>query len=175
MPTSVDPKRLLASLYHDNHAWLRGWLSRQVRCPQDAADLTQDTFLRAYDARQLERIQEPRAYLSTVARRLLCSLWRRRKLEQSYLEQLADLPQAYAPSAEDIALVREAMKLLTTCLRACRHGSSGPFCSIASKACLSRRLPSNWAFHWPRLNATCAAPLFIVCRKRGSPYEYSQG
>ncbi len=112
MPTSVDPKRLLASLYHDNHAWLRGWLSRQVRCPQDAADLTQDTFLRAYDARQLERIQEPRAYLSTVARRLLCSLWRRRKLEQSYLEQLADLPQAYAPSAEDIALVREAIEAI---------------------------------------------------------------
>ena len=26
---------------------------------QDAADLAQDTFLRAWDARQLERIQEP--------------------------------------------------------------------------------------------------------------------
>ena len=112
MSSPVDPKSLLASLYHDNHAWLRGWLSRQVRCPQDAADLTQDTFLHAYDAQQLERIQEPRAYLSTVARRLLCSLWRRRKLEQAYLDQLADMPLAYAPSAEDIALVREAIEAI---------------------------------------------------------------
>ena len=116
MPIPVDPKTLLASLYLDNHAWLRGWLSRQVRCPQDAADLTQDTFLRAYDARQLDRIQEPRAYLSTVARRLLCSLWRRRKLEQSYLDQLADLPPAHAPSAEDIALVREAIEAIDRAL-----------------------------------------------------------
>ena len=112
----MDPKSLLASLYQDNHAWLRGWLSRQVRCPQDAADLTQDTFLRAYDARQLDRIQEPRAYLSTVARRLLCSLWRRRKQEQSYLDQLADLPPAHAPSAEDIALVREAIEAIDRAL-----------------------------------------------------------
>ena len=108
----MDPKSLLASLYQDNQAWLRGWLSRQVRCPQDAADLAQDTFLRAYDAQQLDRIQEPRAYLSTVARRLLCSLWRRRKLEQTYLDQLAELPPAHAPSAEDIALVREAIEAI---------------------------------------------------------------
>ena len=112
----MDPKSLLANLYHDNHTWLRGWLSRQVRCPQDAADLTQDTFLRAWDARQLERIQEPRAYLSTVARRLLCSLWRRRKLEQSYLDQLASLPLAFAPSAEDMALVREAIEAIDRAL-----------------------------------------------------------
>ena len=117
MSTSLDPKALLASLYHDNHVWLRGWLYRQVRCPQDAADLTQDTFLRAFDAQQLAHIQQPRAYLSTVARRLLCSLWRRRKLEQSYLEQLADLPQGYAPSAEDVALVREAIEAIDQLLK----------------------------------------------------------
>ncbi len=47
-----------------------------------------------------------------MARRLLCSLWRRRKLEQAYLDQLADMPQGYAPSAEDIALVREAIEAI---------------------------------------------------------------
>lgn len=117
MSSPLDPKALLANLYHDNHAWLRGWLSRQVRCPQDAADLAQDTFLRAFDAQQLERLEQPRAYLSTVARRLLCSLWRRRKLEQAYLDQLADMPQGYAPSAEDIALVREAIETIDHALQ----------------------------------------------------------
>ncbi|MBP3864365.1 MAG: sigma-70 family RNA polymerase sigma factor, partial [Pseudomonas sp.] len=38
--------------------------------------------------------------------------WRRRKLEQSYLDQLASLPPAFAPSAEDLTLVREAIEAI---------------------------------------------------------------
>lgn len=82
MSTPTDPKVLLATLYDDNHRWLRAWLYRQLKCPQDAADLTQDTFIRILDARQLHQLDEPRAFLSTVARRLLFSFWRRKRLEQ---------------------------------------------------------------------------------------------
>ncbi|AYF47877.1 RNA polymerase subunit sigma [Pseudomonas fluorescens] len=110
MSTSTDPKALLAALYDDNHRWLRAWLYRQLKCPQDAADLTQDTFIRVLDARQLTQLEEPRAFLSTVARRLLFSFWRRKRLEQSYLESLALLPECYSPSEEDLALVREALE-----------------------------------------------------------------
>jgi RNA polymerase sigma-70 factor (ECF subfamily) len=100
----------LATLYDDNHRWLRAWLYRQLKCPQDAADLTQDTFIRVLDARQLTQLEEPRAFLSTVARRLLFSFWRRKRLEQSYLDSLALLPECYSPSEEDLALVREALE-----------------------------------------------------------------
>jgi len=85
-------------------------LYRQLKCPQDAADLTQDTFIRVLDARQLTQLEEPRAFLSTVARRLLFSFWRRKRLEQSYLDSLALLPECYSPSEEDLALVREALE-----------------------------------------------------------------
>nr|WP_178124623.1 sigma-70 family RNA polymerase sigma factor [Pseudomonas sp. WS 5410] len=108
--TPTDPKVLLATLYDDNHRWLRAWLYRQLKCPQDAADLTQDTFIRILDARQLHQLDEPRAFLSTVARRLLFSFWRRKRLEQTYLDSLAQLPHAYTPSEEDLALVREALE-----------------------------------------------------------------
>ncbi|MBS7846185.1 sigma-70 family RNA polymerase sigma factor [Pseudomonas fluorescens] len=110
MSTPTDSKALLAALYDDNHRWLRAWLYRQLKCPQDAADLTQDTFIRVLDARQLTQLEEPRAFLSTVARRLLFSFWRRKRLEQSYLESLALLPECYSPSEEDLALVREALE-----------------------------------------------------------------
>ncbi len=110
MSSHTDPKALLATLYDDNHRWLRAWLYRQLKCPQDAADLTQDTFIRVLDARQLTQLEEPRAFLSTVARRLLFSFWRRKRLEQSYLDSLALLPECYSPSEEDLALVREALE-----------------------------------------------------------------
>ena len=110
MSTPTDPKALLAALYDDNHRWLRARLYRQLKCPQDAADLTQDTFIRVLDARQLIQLEEPRAFLSTVARRLLFSFWRRKRLEQRYLDSLALLPERYSPSEEDLALVREALE-----------------------------------------------------------------
>ncbi|MBB3103065.1 sigma-70 family RNA polymerase sigma factor [Azomonas macrocytogenes] len=112
MSNTTDPNAILATLYRENHRWLRGWLNRQLQCPQDAADLTQDTFLRALYSRQLEEIQEPRAFLGTLARRLLCNFWRRRQLERSYLEALVLLPDNCVPSEEDIALVREAIEAI---------------------------------------------------------------
>lgn len=116
MSIPSDPKALLATLYDDNHRWLRAWLYRQLKCPQDAADLTQDTFIRVFDARQLMQLEEPRAFLSTVARRLLFSFWRRKRLEQSYLDSLAALPERYSPSEEDLALVREALEIIDNLL-----------------------------------------------------------
>lgn len=46
----------------------------------------------------------------SVPRRLLFSFWRRKRLEQTYLDSLAQLPHAYTPSEEDLALVREALE-----------------------------------------------------------------
>ncbi|WP_455924856.1 sigma-70 family RNA polymerase sigma factor [Pseudomonas putida] len=99
----------LVHLYEHHHRWLSRWLLRRLHCPQDAADLAQDTFLRLLHAPQQESVSEPRAFLATVARRLLSNLYRRRALEHAYLESLAQLPEPLQPSPEDIALVREAL------------------------------------------------------------------
>ena len=41
---------------------------------------------------------------------MLFSFWRRKRLEQRYLDSLALLPERYSPSEEDLALVREALE-----------------------------------------------------------------
>lgn len=107
-----DSKTLLTDLYSDHHRWLRAWLYRRLNCPHDAADLTQDTFVRAMTSRQLSALQEPRAFLTTIARHLLSNVFRRRMLERAYQEELASLEPEFMPSEEDMALVREALELI---------------------------------------------------------------
>ena len=46
----------LHTLYSDHHHWLTGWLRRRLGCPQNAADLAQDTFVKVLVSRQAARI-----------------------------------------------------------------------------------------------------------------------
>ena len=109
MPDSSTSRDTFQQLYADNHRWLHGWLWRRLGCHADAADLTQDTFLRTWTAPQRDALQEPRAFLCLVATRLLCSFWRRNELERAYLDALAGLPEVVSPSEEDLAVLREAI------------------------------------------------------------------
>lgn len=106
----------LARFYDAHHDWLLGWLRSRLGCRQDAADLTQDTFIQIVAARNVEQIAEPRAFLATLAKRVMFNFWRRRDLERAYQEELAQLPTAWAPSAEDRALVLEALQLIAAAL-----------------------------------------------------------
>ena len=106
---AADP---VHTLYVNHHAWLHGWLLRKLGNTHQAADLTQDTFVRVIVAEQVHAIREPRAYLTTLAQRVLYNFWRRRELEQAWLDALASLPEEVAPSPEDYALVREAVETM---------------------------------------------------------------
>ena len=96
-------------LYSDHHSWLQGWLRKRLGNAFDAADLTQDTFVRVLKARSALDIREPRPYLSMIAKGLLIDLFRRRSLEQSYLEALAAMPQEQHPSLEEQAILLQAL------------------------------------------------------------------
>jgi len=102
-----------ADLYAAHRAWLTGWLARRVRNAADAADLAQDTFVRiiARTAHELEldTLREPRAYLTSIAKGLVIDHWRRRDLEQAWLDALANLPEALAPSPEERLIVLETL------------------------------------------------------------------
>lgn len=102
----------LQTLYTDHHRWLRQWLRNRMGCPESAADLAQDTFLSILASKDLFSIREPRSFLSTVARRLMANVHRRRLVEQAYLEALANLPEAVEPSPEVRTLALEALTLL---------------------------------------------------------------
>lgn len=99
----------LDALYRAHHGWLRGWLRQRLSNSADAADLAQDTFMRVLLARTAGTLHEPRHYLATIARGLVIDLYRRRSLEQAYLEALALRPEQYAPSAEERAEILDSL------------------------------------------------------------------
>lgn len=92
----LDPATL-GQLYQAHHSWLRGWLSRRTGCREHAADLAQETFMRLLIARKQQTLQQPRAYLSSIARSLMIDQYRRRELERAYLESLAHFPELQVP------------------------------------------------------------------------------
>lgn len=110
---SNELRQVAHTLYAEHHPWLQGWLRRRLGCQHQAADLAQDTFVRLLRGREAPQpIEEPRAFLTTLAQRVLFNFWRRRDLEQAYLDALSQQPQAVALSAEDYAMVREAVEAL---------------------------------------------------------------
>ncbi len=114
------------TLYADHHPWLQGWLRKKLGNAFDAADLAQDTFVRLLNAPghtpekqangQDWQLHEPRAYLTVVAQRLMANLYRRRALEQAYLDALAHLAAQHAPSAEQQAIVLETLQAIDSLL-----------------------------------------------------------
>ncbi|WP_248738411.1 sigma-70 family RNA polymerase sigma factor [Pseudomonas kribbensis] len=97
------------SLYQAHHSWLTGWLRRKLGCPDSAADLAQDTFIRVLTAREPPVIIEPRAFLTTLAKRVLFNHYRRQDLERAYLDTLAQMPEVVAPSEEEKAIILQTL------------------------------------------------------------------
>lgn len=101
------------NLYRDHHGWLEQWLRRRLGNRWDAADLSQDTFVRVMASLQrIDELQEPRAYLVAVSKRLLINFNKRRSLEQAYLDALAQLPEGCTPSPEQRWLLLETLQAL---------------------------------------------------------------
>ena len=113
-PTLSAPD--VTALYSDHHGWLQGWLRRKMGNACDAADIAHDTFLRVLARRDTPRLLAPRAYLGTIARGLVADFFRHKDIERAYLDTLATLPEAHAPSPETRAIVLEALLAIDTML-----------------------------------------------------------
>nr|WP_315592864.1 sigma-70 family RNA polymerase sigma factor [uncultured Cupriavidus sp.] len=108
-PGSLFPSTI-ESLYCDHHSWLKGWLHRRLGSAEQAADLAHDTFVRLLHSERVPaRLDEPRAYLTTVARNLMSNHWRREQLEKAYLDALAHAPREVELSPEDRAIMLETL------------------------------------------------------------------
>ncbi|MFL9878707.1 sigma-70 family RNA polymerase sigma factor [Herbaspirillum rhizosphaerae] len=117
---ATDSSMLHVQSLYSHHGWLLAWLRRKlghVSGNADAADLAQDTFVRIIVAHKreqstdltLQALREPRAYLTTVASRVLFNHYRRLSLEQAYLQALEQLPEIHAPSPEERLLILETL------------------------------------------------------------------
>ncbi|TBU99184.1 RNA polymerase subunit sigma [Stutzerimonas kirkiae] len=98
------------ALYSEHHGWLQVWLRRRLGNSSEAADIAQDTFVNVLASDKARDIREPRPFLATVARNLISHRLRRKRLEEAYLETLANLPEAQAPSPEVRWLALEALQ-----------------------------------------------------------------
>jgi RNA polymerase sigma-70 factor (ECF subfamily) len=109
----------LASLYGEHHGWLLGWLRKRLGCAHFAADVAQDTFLRLLAlGERLPALEQPRAFLTTTAKRLLLDRGRRQAVEQAYLAELEALAQQlpHAPSPEEIMLAVQSLERIAAAL-----------------------------------------------------------
>lgn len=109
----------LNMLYRNHHGWLCGWLRRKLGCADGAADLAHDTFLKILGVQRRSgelALREPRAYLTTVASRVLVSHYRRLSLEKAWLEALATRPEPLASSPEERHLILETLHEIDTML-----------------------------------------------------------
>jgi len=108
---------LITDLYSQNHGWLLGWLRGKLGNAFDAADVAQDTYVRVMvTGRVPEQVEQSRAYLVRIAKHLVVDLYRRRRLEQAYMDALMLLPPAHMPSLEERTIVLETLCQLDAAL-----------------------------------------------------------
>lgn len=102
----------VSTLYVEHHRWLVSFLQRRLGDRDNAADLAHDTFERLMHGYPEHALQQPRAYLTTIAKNLVVSHFRHAQVERAYLDVLATHPEATAPSLEARALILETLDQL---------------------------------------------------------------
>ncbi|CAB3895971.1 sigma-70 family RNA polymerase sigma factor [Achromobacter mucicolens] len=123
---SASPDAGISTIYRDHHSWLHGWLRLKLGDAHRAADLAQDTFVRLLSANSSTQtetaVREPRAYLRTIANRLLVDHWRRQEIERNYLAVLQTYPQQHWPSEESRLVILESLEQIAQMLGRLRPG-----------------------------------------------------
>lgn len=73
--------------YRCNQLSLRNFISRYMISPHDIEDVSQETFLRAYNAEQGKEIEQPKAFLFRIAKNLMLTEFSRKsKKLTDYIE-----------------------------------------------------------------------------------------
>ncbi|OZI71321.1 sigma-70 family RNA polymerase sigma factor [Bordetella genomosp. 12] len=115
-PQAQPATSSVAALYKDHAGWLANWLHRQLGNGADADDLSHDVFTRLLARPRPVPTDQPRAYLSSIARGLVIDHWRRRELHRAWIDTLAHAPTDHEPSAETHALMFETLVLIDRAL-----------------------------------------------------------
>jgi len=98
-----DARVFIEELFARHHSEIHAYINRMIRDPELAADLAQDTFVRAY--RALHTLEDPtkaRAWLYQISHRLTLDELRRRRIVR-FLPWTGESRGA-APSAERLAM-----------------------------------------------------------------------
>jgi RNA polymerase sigma-70 factor (ECF subfamily) len=99
----------LESLYSEHHHWLQSWIRSRLNNVEQAQDLTQETFIKVLMKGREHEFNSPKAYLSSIARGLLVDFFRRRTVEQAYLDAMEVQPEQHILSAEEHHLIIDTL------------------------------------------------------------------
>lgn len=102
-------QQTIASLYRQHHTWLFRWLKGKVGSTESAADISHDIFVTLLAREEQLLLEEPRAFLTTLAKRNVANHWRRQYVEKAYLEAIAEIPEDLHPSEEEQAIIIESI------------------------------------------------------------------
>lgn len=108
--TPIVEQDAIYHLYKDHHSWLYSWIRKRLDNQFDAADLTQDAFLRIHAKKDVEGIEDPRAYLAVVAKGLISHFYRRKSLEQAYYDYLESQPEFVTSSEESKLIILQTLE-----------------------------------------------------------------
>lgn len=97
------------AIYREHHGWLLGWFRRRLGGASCAADLAHDTFVRLMLSRDAAGLNEPKAFLRTLAHGVVVNHWRRQDIERAWRDALAQVSETLAPSPEDRLLALETL------------------------------------------------------------------
>lgn len=81
-------QKYIADLYCEHRHWLYVWLYQKLGSAENAEDVLHDTFGKLLSQKNLLQVEQPKAFLTTVAKRVLIDRSRHCKIEQAYLEHL---------------------------------------------------------------------------------------
>ena len=107
---------LLAIIFRSDYRWLINRLRRSIARDCEAEDIASEAFVRLAAMPNLTHVREPRAMLTTLAKRVLFENWRRRDLERAWLSALASAPEHSHPSPEDQEILLEALMAIDQAL-----------------------------------------------------------
>ncbi|MCW8275476.1 sigma-70 family RNA polymerase sigma factor [Pseudomonas sp. PCH199] len=107
--TDVSHRNDVGGLFRAHYPWLCARLRQYLGAACSVEDIAAEAFVQLLEAPPPVSIREPRALLTTIARRLIFQLWRRRDLERRHLDELQQVDQPSAPSPEELAQLTQAL------------------------------------------------------------------
>ncbi|HED35172.1 MAG TPA: sigma-70 family RNA polymerase sigma factor [Gammaproteobacteria bacterium] len=75
----MDKNSIIESLYRDHKDHIYNFLARMADDPDLALDVTQQTFVKALSDKNIHRVENPKAWLFTIARNTLYNEFKRKK------------------------------------------------------------------------------------------------
>ncbi|MCJ2080520.1 sigma-70 family RNA polymerase sigma factor [Methylobacterium sp. J-090] len=102
--------RLVETLFREHSSWLGSWLSRQPWTVQASEDIVSDVFLSLLTLPNMASVREPRAMMTTIAKRIIFDARRRKTLQNAYEDALLAIPEAVDASPEERLIIMQALQ-----------------------------------------------------------------